>query len=157
MCIAACCFLSFYLIHFWCFYFLFACQIFNMHFNQNKKRSRLKLASDQEVAILKYTQRPSENPNINYNFRWRPQDTTYPSGSHRRQWHKKESRQHLREVRSIIRLFSDSRLCPCCSFWPPAHNLHGADKLSSSQWKKWDKQQQNNLLYSFFCPILREM
>jgi len=155
MCIAVCCFLSFYLIHFWCFYFLFACQIFNMHFIKIKKRSRLKLASaDQEVAILKYTQRPSENPNINYNFRWRPQDTTYPSGSHRRQWHKKESRQHLREVRSIIRLFSVARLYPCCcSFWPPAHNLHGADKLSSSQWKKRDKQQQNNLLYSFFAQF----
>jgi len=52
-----------------------------MHFNQNKKQGPLELASKPEVAILKYTQRPSENPNINYNFRWRPHNTTYPSAS----------------------------------------------------------------------------
>lgn len=98
------------------FLFLFACQIFNMHFNQNKKQGPLELASKQEVAILKYTQRPSENPNINYNFRWRPHNTAYPSASNDI---KKNPDNICAKCVQLFDFFSVGRWYPCCcSFWP---------------------------------------
>lgn len=155
-------FFIFYLIHFCVFYIcLFACQIFNMHFNQNKKEDRSTRGGDIKKNVHGGR---GKSPNINYNFRRRHQDTTHPSGP--------SSAPSDNICVKCVQLFDFFFvLLACCILVSQLWSLLlfgpqlAADKLSSSQQKKTDNNQAIccffRLLFSvtflFWLSILREM